>query len=319
MAHGLLRKYTIATITLNPCLDKYISVSHLEMNETIRSQAVIQYAGGKGLDVSRAVHEMGGETMAFGFAGGNEGVTLTNLLAKEGVPFSFVTINNETRSCYIIGETDSTQQIRISTPGPGVSTEQVNELIERVWAMQPVPNILVCGGSVPPGLPADVYAVIIHKAREHGIKTILDSSNIYLKEGIKARPFLIKPNEREAEELLGRPLATKKDIIGAVGEMVRMGVEIAVISLGKDGLVAADRSEIVKTVPPAVTAVSTVGTGDSAVAGLAIALEGAETLIHACRLAVAMGTAAVLTPSTMLARRADVERILPLVRTEKLS
>ena len=91
----------IATITLNPCLGKYISVAHLEMNETNRSQAVAQYAGGKGLDVSRAVHEMGGETMAFGFAGGNEGVTLTTLLAKEGVPFSFVPISMSVAGCVL--------------------------------------------------------------------------------------------------------------------------------------------------------------------------------------------------------------------------
>ena len=308
----------IATITLNPCLDKYISVSHLEMNETNRSQAVIQYAGGKGLDVSRAVHEMRGETMAFGFAGGNEGITLTTLLAQEGVPFSFIPINEETRSCYIINETDSAQQMRISTPGPGISMQEVNNLTRAVWEVQPSPKLLVCGGSVPPGLPANVYAIIIRKARRHGIKTILDSSGIYLKEGIKARPFLIKPNVREAEELLGRTLASEKDIADATREMVNMGVEIAVISRGKDGLVATDRHETIKAVPPTVTAVSTVGAGDSAVAGLAIALEGEETLIHACRLAVAMGTAAVLTPGTTLARRADVERILPQVRTEKL-
>jgi 6-phosphofructokinase 2 len=309
----------IATITLNPCLDKYISVAHLELNETNRSQPVTQYAGGKGLDVSRAVHEMGGKTMAFGFAGGNEGITLTTLLAQQGVPFSFIPINEETRSCYIISQMDSAQQLRISTPGPGINMQQVNNLTSIVWEMRPAPKLLVCGGSVPPGLPVDVYSIIIHKARRHGIKTVLDSSGIYLKEGIKARPFLIKPNKHEAEELLGRLLASEKEILEAAIEMVRMGARTAVISLGKDGVVAADRYELVKAVPPPVTAVSTVGAGDSAVAGLAIALARGDTLIKACKLAVAMGTAAVLTPGTMLAHRADVDRILPLVRAEKLS
>ena len=309
----------IATITLNPCLDKYISVAHLELNETNRSQAVKQYAGGKGLDVSRAVHEMGGETLAFGFAGGNEGVILTTLLAQEGVPFSFVPINDETRSCYIISETDSAQQIRISTPGAGVSPGEVSELVNRVWSLRPAPDILVCGGSVPPGLPADIYAGIIRQAREQNIKSILDSSGIFLQEGVKALPFLIKPNEREAEELLGRSLVSEKDMLEAAREIVRMGVEIAVISLGKNGLVAASRNQSVKAVPPEVSAVSTVGAGDSTVAGLAIALAQGETLEQACRLATAMGTAAVLMPGTTLARRADVERILPLVITQILS
>ena len=309
----------IATLTLNPCLDKYIAVAHLEMNETNRSQPVRQYAGGKGLDVSRAVHEMGGKTMAFGFAGGNEGITLTTLLAQEGVPFAFIPIDEETRSCYIIDETESTQQIRISTPGPGISLKQVESLLRSVWDLQPPPSMLVCGGSVPPGLPPDIYASIIRRARRHGIKTILDSSGVHLKAGIQARPLLVKPNRREAEELLGRSLPTEKEVVAAAREIVQMGAEIAVISLGKGGLVAASRREVLKVTPPAVTAISSVGAGDSTVAGLAIALARHETLAHACRLGAAMGTAAVLTPGTTLARRPDVEKILPLVRIIKLA
>lgn len=309
----------IATITLNPCLDKYISVAHLDLNETNRSQAVIQYAGGKGLDVSRAVHEMGGETMAFGFAGGHEGVTLTTLMAREEVPYTFIPINDETRSCYIINVTDSSQQIRINTPGPGISVTEVLELVRRVWQLVPAPDILVCGGSVPPSLPADIYAIIIKQAHIQGIKIILDSSGVFLKEGIRARPLLIKPNVREAEELLGRPVESEKDILGAAKEIAGMGVEIAVISRGKDGVVAASQTETILAVPPIVTAVSTVGAGDSTVAGLAIALERKESLAYACKLAVAMGTAAVLTSDTTLARREDVQKILPLVRVETMA
>ena len=171
---------------------------------------------------------------------------------------------------------------------------------------------------MPPGLPADVYAIIIRKARRHGIKTILDSSAIYLKEGIKAHPFLIKPNVREAEGLLGRTLASEKDIADAAREMVNMGVEIAVISRGKDGLVAADRHETVKAVPPAVTAVSTVGAGDSTVAGLVLKLHQGGTLEEASRLAVAAGTAATLTAGTELCHKVDVERLMEQVKVEKL-
>lgn len=309
----------IATITLNPCLDKYISVTHLEINETNRSRPVTQYAGGKGLDVSRAVHEMGGETVAFGFAGGHEGITLTTLMAREEVPYTFIPINDETRSCYIINVADPSQQIRINTPGPDISMTEVTELIKRVWELSPAPDILVCGGSVPPGLPVDIYAIITKQAWGQGIKTILDSSGIFLKEGIKAGPWLVKPNIREAEELLGRRLRTEKDILAAAREIAGMGISIAVISMGKDGLVAASQTEVVKAVPPVVTAVSTVGAGDSTVAGLAIALERKESLLDACKLAVAMGTAAVLTSGTTLARRGVVEKILPKVKAEKLA
>jgi 6-phosphofructokinase 2 len=308
----------IATLTLNPCLDNYISVRHLEMNETNRSQPVRRYAGGKGLDVSRAIHEMGGATIAFGFAGGNEGTILTTILGREGVPFSFIPINEATRSCYIIDESEPVRQLRISTPGPAVTMKEVNKLMSAVWGARPAPEILVCGGSVPPGLPDDIYAAIISQAQKRGIKTILDSSGIFLKEGVRAKPCLIKPNRREAEELLGRPLILNRDIVEAVREMVDRGIETAVISLGKDGVIAADSCEAVKAAPPRVTVASTVGAGDSAVAGLAIALSEGRTLAEACRLATAMGTAAVLSPGTALARRADVEALLPQIKVRKL-
>ncbi len=308
----------IATLTLNPCLDVYISVPHLEMNETNRSLPTRQFAGGKGLDVSRAIHEMGGATMAFGFAGGNDGVTLTTLLGQEGVPFSFIPISQDTRSCYIIDESQPPRQLRISTPGPGISVEEVDALLSVIWDSRPAPELLVCGGSVPPGLPEDIYATIIREVRRHGLKTMLDSSGIFLKEGIKAKPYLIKPNRREAEELLGRKLPLDRDVAQAAGEIVAGGVEIAVISLGSEGLIAADGSEVFKAEPPAVEVASTVGAGDATVAGLAMALSRGDTLAEACRLAVAMGTATVLSPGTTLAKRGDVENLLLQVKVRKL-
>ena len=121
----------IATLTLNPCLDKYITVAGLEPNETNRSQPVRQYAGGNGIDVSRAIHEMGGETIAFGLVGGHDGTTLSTLLAEEGVLLSFEPIPEETRACYIINDTRSGQQTRISTPGPAVSQTDIKRLLAR--------------------------------------------------------------------------------------------------------------------------------------------------------------------------------------------
>lgn len=309
----------IATITLNPCLDKYITVDHLVMDETNRSRQVRQYAGGKGLDVSRAVHEMGEETIAYSFAGGNEGVTLKALLQQEGVPFSFIPIKEETRSCYIINEMEPARQLRISTPGPVISRKEVNALTTLVWNAHPPPVMLACGGSAPPGLPDNIYASIIRKAQSHGIKTMLDSSGAFLKEGIKARPFFIKPNRKEAEELLGKPLNTSQAVTDAAIELLGRGIEVAVISMGAKGLIAADKSEIIRAIPPKVTPVSSVGAGDSTVAGFAISLSRGESLLQACRLATAMGTAAVLTPGTLLACRHDVEKLMPLISVRKIT
>jgi 6-phosphofructokinase 2 len=308
----------IVTLTLNPCLDNYISVSGIEPNETTRSQRVLQYAGGKGINVSRAVNEMGGETVAFGLIGGEEGHILTSLLFAEGVPASFTPIEDETRACFIISDEKTAQQTRISPPGPRVKPEETRRLLQQIWQLKHKPDLLVCGGSVPPGIAEDIYITIINEAREHNIRTILDSSGAYLKHGVKARPYLIKPNVREAEELLGKKLSSEGEIVQAGMDIVGMGVEIAVISRAEKGLIAVGPDGIVKAVPPEVEVVSAVGAGDCTVAGLALELSAGSSMAEACRLAVAMGTAAVLSPGTGLAKRADVERLLKQVVVGKI-
>jgi len=172
----------------------------------------------------------------------------------------------------------------------------------------------VASGSIPPGVPDNIYYDIVLEAKNQGIRTILDSSGQWLEEGIKAKPYLIKPNIHEAEELLKTELATEEAIIKAALNLVEMDIEIVVISRGKEGIIAATKERIFKAVPPPVKARSAVGAGDCATAGLTLKLAYGEPLIEACRLAVAMGTAAVLTPGTELAHRADVEKLLPQIK-----
>jgi 6-phosphofructokinase 2 len=306
----------IATLTLNPCLDRYITVAGLAPNETNRSQPVKEYAGGKGIDVARAINEMGGSTIAFGLVGGHDGRTMAAILRKEKIPVELAPIKEETRACYIIMDSTTGQQTRISAPGPNVMPGDTRRLLARIWRLKPAPVFLVCGGSVPPSLPEDIYASIIAEARQNEIRTILDSSGNFLKAGIKARPFLVKPNVTEAEDLLGRKLTGETEIIQAGRDIISLGVTIAVISRGAQGLIAFSQDEIIKAVPPQVEILSTVGAGDCAVAGLALRLAEGASLTEACRLAVAMGTAAVISPGTGLARRADVDKLLPQIKVE---
>ena len=304
----------IATITLNPSLDVTITVHGLALDDTNRWTNLRLYAGGKGVDVSRAIHEMGGRTIAFGFIGGPAGRQVEILLDEEGVPYMFTPIKRETRTNFIITDTKASTQTRIDAPGPRTSKREFERFHRRMTEIHPKPSLVVAGGSVPPSLPVDIYCDIIMEAAEFEVRTILDSEGQWLKDGIKAKPYLIKPNVREAEMLLKRELPTEELIIEAALELLETDVEIIVVSAGKDGLVAATKEKIVKAVPPEVRVRSTVGAGDGAVAGLALKLVHNEPLIEACRLAVAMGTAAVLTPGTELGHRADVERLLPRVK-----
>jgi 6-phosphofructokinase 2 len=309
----------IVTITLNPSLDQHITVDGLVMDGTNRWSRLHRYAGGKGIDVSRAIYEMGGRTVAYGFIGGTIGRAVEILLDKEGVPFSFTPIQRETRTNFIITDTKNSQQTRIDAPGPRISKGEWERFRRKMLRIRPSPDLIVAGGSVPPGISNDVYYTIITEAKDFGVRTILDSDGQWLAEGVKSKPYLIKPNVQEAEELLNRELPTEEAITKAALDIVDMGVEIAVISRGKDGIIAATKKEVLKVVSPPVKVRSAVGAGDCTIAGLALKLANKEPLAEACRLAVAMGTAAVLTPGTELAHRADVENLLPQVKVEKIT
>lgn len=304
----------IATITLNPSLDRTITVHGLSVGESNRWTSLRHYAGGKGIDVSRAIHEMGGRTVAYGFIGGHEGRTVEILLDEEGVLFSFTPIEHETRTNFIIADTKTSQQTVINAPGPYITKKELERFFRKLGEIEPVPDLMVASGSVPPGIPADIYYAIIQEAKNYGVRTILDSASQWLKEGIKAKPYLIKPNVHEAEELLDRELPTEEAIIEAALNLVEMGIEIVVISRGKDGIIAVTNEKVIKAVPPQVKVRSAVGAGDCTIAGLALKLAYNEPLLEACRLGVAMGTAAVLTPGTELCHRADVEKLLPEIK-----
>ncbi len=304
----------IATITLNPSLDEHIMVDGLMVDETNRWVRRRRYAGGKGIDVSRAIYTMGGISVAYGFIGGPNGRLLEILLDEEGALFSFTPIKQETRTNFIITDTRTHQQTRIGAPGPHITKRELERFTNKIREIRPIPDLLATGGSVPPGVPVSVYYDIVTDAKGLGVKTILDSEGRWLAEGIRAKPYLIKPNVHEAETLLGRELPTEETIIEAALDLVGMGIEVVVISRGKDGIIAATKGGLFKAVPPPVKVRSSVGAGDCTIAGLALKLAYGEPVIEACRLAVAMGTAAVLTSGTELCHRADVERLLPQVK-----
>ena len=308
----------IATVTLNPSLDKIVTVEELVVDEANRWTSLRRDPGGKGINVSRVVHELGGETIAYGFIGGIDGETLKHLLQQQKVPFDFTPIEGEIRSNFIITDLKTHRQTRIDAPGPHILNRELKKLIQKITHIKPKPDFIVFAGSVPPGVPADIYRQLIEKVKSSGIKTVLDSDNQWLKEGIKAKPNVIKPNVHEAEELLETNLKDEAAIVETLKTLVKRGIEIAVISRSKDGLIIANEEKILKVTPPQVEVRSTVGAGDSTVAGLVLKLSQGQGIDEACRWAVAAGTAATLTPGTELCRREDVERLLPQVKVERL-
>ncbi len=308
----------IATVTLNPSLDKTVTVHGLVIEETNRWTTFRRDPGGKGINVSRVIHELGGNTIAYSFSGGVDGQIMKRLLRRKKMPFDFVAVRQPTRSNFIITDLKTHHQTRIDAPGPRISATELQRLKDKIRKTQPKPDFIVFAGSVPPGISDDIYRELIEEAKSQGIKTALDSDGIWLTEGIKAKPYLIKPNVHETEELLEVELKDERAIIRAVKRFLDQGIGVAVISRGRGGLIAGTKEKIVKAVPPEVKTRSTVGAGDSALAGLVLKLSQEATLEETCRLAAAAGTAATLTHGTQLCRRSDVEKLLPLVKIEPL-
>lgn len=308
----------IYTITLNPALDHFLDVDEIRVNDANRVKAESLYAGGKGIDVSRAISHLGGDTIALGFIGGHNGQIMVDLLKREGVSCYFTPIAEETRRNVIVTTRIRRSQTMLNARGPLVTGQEWRAFLRHLTLLDLTDGYVVMSGSLPRGIPVDAYAQIIRMVRSRGGRAVLDSDGPAFKMGLKARPFAIKPNVKELGRLIGRPTKGEAALLRHASDLSPGSVEIVLVSRGRAGLLAVKGSERWRAVPPGVTVRSTVGAGDSAVAGFVYSYASGKGLEESVRYATAAGTAATLAAGNQLCRRADVERILPRVRLTKI-
>lgn len=270
-------------------------------------------AGGKGLNASRVIRRLGRETIALGFVGGVTGAMLRAALDDERVQHAFDDVAELTRINVMVYERASARRSRLYLPGARVEPERLADLHVRLGQAR-AGGVVILGGSLPPGLPESTYFDLVTWLRERGVRAVVDASGAALARVLEAKPALIKPNVEEAEEVLGRRIAGDADALEAARELRRRGAEAVVISQGADGAIGVDADSAWKALPPAIVARSTVGSGDSMVAGLAIALDEACGLDEGLRLGTAAGAGTAMTPATHLCRREDFDLLLPQVR-----
>lgn len=309
----------IGTITVNPSIDQHIVIDKLVKDDAIRAREARRDPGGKGINVSRAVKELGGETAAFGVAGGCAGYMLKSLMAEKEIPFEAVELPQESRINVIITDRSDGTQTRISAAGPRMSLADIDLLVDRILARKPAPDWWVLGGSLPPGAPNDLYVRLIRELQGRGAKCLLDADDELLKLGVQANPYLIKPNEYEIERLVGRSLPDESALLQAAREVALRGVQVVALTLGRRGALVVTPDQAFRAATPPVEVKSKVGAGDSFLAGFVLALSQGRPLEEALRLAMAAGAAAVLNDGTQLCRRQDVERLVPLVKIETVS
>lgn len=307
----------IYTVTLNPALDRAVVVERLIEDDTTRILDETYYAAGKGIDVSRVIRELGGQSVALGLVGGYDGLHLEGLLINAGVMTDFTRISQETRTNIILREKGTGRQFVISAAGPEVSATEIGQLYQQVLQIQGM-DYLVMSGSLPRGVSPNLYGQLILAGKKKGAFIFLDSDGKALKESVAYQPTGIKPNIHELSRLVERELKRETEIVEACEEIHRKGIQYILASRGKEGLILSTVQQKIKAIAPPVEAESPVGAGDSAVAGFVLAHSQGKALEECVRFACAAGTAAVQTPGTELCHRTEVERLLSIVSVTNL-
>lgn len=302
---------SILTVTMNPALDVTTSVDHLTPREKLRCTEPTREPGGGGINVSRVIAELGGTSCAFIAAGGPTGEALTGLVRQSGVPVEVLTISGETRQSFMVYDRRGETQYRFVLPGPALSAAEWTGALQRLESLARDTAFVVGSGSLPPGTSEDVFwADLAVTASAAGARFILDTSGEALRRAAESSIHVLKLDEEEAADFLGSTPERLDDWTAAAGGLRdRVRAEQIVITLGAKGAIAVDAERTVQIPSIKVQPVSTVGAGDSFVAAMTLALERGDSLETACRFGVAAGAAAVMTPGSALAHRADVERL----------
>ncbi|WP_410511910.1 1-phosphofructokinase family hexose kinase [Paenibacillus sp. BR2-3] len=300
----------IVTLTVNPSVDASTSIHQVVPDHKLRCREASYKPGGGGVNVSRAVHRLGGESLALYTSGGLHGELLHQMLEKEGVSHHPIPIEGQTRENLIVLEESTGQQFRFDMPGPHFIESDWESCIEQLKALTVDPTYIVASGSLPPGCPLDFYAKVVAVAKKWNARVIVDTSGEALQLAADAGVFLLKPNARELEELSGKVIANDEELKAAALQLIEEGrTEVVVVSLGGKGalLITKDGTEHIQA--PEVSVISVVGAGDSLVAGVVYSLEQGRSLRESVQFGIAAGAAAVMNPERELCKREDTERL----------
>jgi len=260
----------ILTVTLNAAIDRTVAVPNFRLGRRHRAVESRTVAGGKGVNVARALNLLGRPVIAAGFVGGPTGTRMLEQLQEESVLTDFTRIAAETRINLAVIDPTSGEQTEINERGPAVSPEEVQRLFERIAYLAGGAKLCVLAGSVPPGAGDDLYARLISDLSRRGIPVVLDAEGEAMLEGIRAGASMVTPNEREAEELVGQEFADRGDLAQGLLELVRLGAGEAAITR-PEGCVAAvgegSSRRLLEVHTEPLEPVSTVGSGDAFLAG----------------------------------------------------
>lgn len=308
----------IRTVCLNPAIDKTIQVPGFTLDAVNRVTELRSDAGGKGINVSKVVKELGGSSKAYAILAGDAGNSIKNMVSAMGIDIVSVDVEGETRTNTKIVDQELHTNTDVNEPGPKVTEADLNALLDVLVADIQEGDTVILAGSIPAGAPVDTYATWVKACKAAGAKVFLDADGAVLDHGISAGPSMIKPNDHELSGMVGRDLDTLEKIDAAAREIMDRGVEWVTVSMGGEGALFVTPEKTYKASSPKVKVGSTVGAGDSVVAAIAFAQDEGLDIIDTIKLAVATGAANVSMEGTQAAPRTLVDSLQDKVGIQEL-
>ena len=304
----------IVTITFAPSIDKSATVSAVFSEKKMRCSALISEPGGGGINVARVISRLGGDVRAIFPSGGYMGMFLNHLLENDNVPFVSVQSKNETRENYVILDQATNKQYRFGMPSIELFENEFKSIIQVIENQEKV-DFIIASGSLRPGIPLNIYGQLSKIATKKKAKLIVDTSGEALKNALNEDVYLLKPNLEELGFLLDKKDLELENIEVLAKELIqKRHCQIIVVSLGANGAMLITKDETFSVRPPKVKVKSTVGAGDSMVAGIVFGLSNNFNLKECLQYGVACGTATTMNSGTALCQIKEVKKLLKIIK-----
>jgi 6-phosphofructokinase 2 len=301
--------HKIVTLTLNPAIDKSTTVNSIVPERKLRCTQPVFEPGGGGINVSRAIRKLGGHSSAIFMAGGHSGKYLQHLVEQEGVESIVIDFEGQTRENLIVVDSSSNSQYRFGMPGHELKNNEWQKCLELLENSSGI-QYIVASGSLPPGVPLDFFGRLAAVGKKVNAKLIVDTSGEPLRHATNEGVFMIKPNLGELSNLYGTDELQEADVLRAAQTIIKNGgSEVMVISMGASGAMLVTKDEVIESPSPTVRKRSTVGAGDSMVAGMVLALSKGYNWQQVLQYGIAAGTATTMNSGTELCKKQDVERL----------
>ncbi len=314
-----MEKQRVVTVTLNPVLDRALWIRGFRIGKTVQVEKSSTVAGGKGVNVSRALLVFGIKSTATGIMAREESTSYTGLLESDGIDHDFHRVDGRLRTNITVLSDSNDEETHIRDRGPRIDPHELERFEKKLSHLVDGHTFVVFAGSIPDGLPDASYRRLIHSVQKEGNRSALDTSAQPLKEGLEATPVLIKPNEEETRDALGFFPSTEKDIRDAVRAFFEMGISRCMISCGKRGLYFCTPQECIRARVTVENPVNSVGSGDAALAGGLIGILCGLDAETSARLACAMGAANTLVSGACVLKKDDVGELYSRTEVTRLA